>query len=74
MLAPASGDLVWSVCEKFISGHSSSLGSSSGVLAGLVAITPACAFVNPLASVIIGALSTLVCLWGARGFKKLIRV
>lgn len=74
VLAPASGALVWSVCEKFISGHSSSLGSSSGVLAGLVAITPACAFVSPLASVIIGALSTFVCLWGVRGFKKLTRV
>ena len=44
------------------------------MLAGLVAITPACAFVGPVGAVVIGALSGLACLWGVRGFKRLIKI
>lgn len=71
VLAPAAGALTWSLAEKFFNGTTSSLGSSSGVLAGLVGITPACAYVSPAASIIIGVLAALLCLWGVRGFKRM---
>lgn len=74
VLAPASAALTWSLAEKLLNGHASSLGSSSGVLAGLVAITPGCAFVSPVSALFIGALTSLICIWGVRGFKKITKV
>ena len=74
VLAPAAAALVWALLERILNGKSSSLGSASGVLAGLVAITPACAFVGPLGAVALGAISGAVCLWGVRGFKRLTKI
>ena len=74
VLAPAAAALVWALLERLLNGKSSSLGSASGVLAGLVAITPACAFVGPLGAVALGAISGAVCLWGVRGFKRLTKI
>lgn len=74
VFAPVAGAIVWMMAERILNGKASTLGSASGVLAGLVAITPACAFVNPLSGVIIGAISSLVCLWGVRGFKRLTKI
>ena len=74
VLAPAAAALVWALLERVLNGKSSSLGSASGVLAGLVAITPACAFVGPLGAVALGAISGAVCLWGVRGFKRLTKI
>ena len=70
VFAPATAALTWALCEKRLNGTTSSLGSASGILAGLVAITPACAFVSPVGAIIIGAISSIVCLWGVRGFKR----
>lgn len=74
VLAPAAAALVWALLERLLNGKSSSLGSASGVLAGLVAITPACAFVSPLGAIALGAISGAVCLWGVRGFKRLTKI
>lgn len=74
VFAPAVAAIVWMVAEMILSGKASTLGSASGVLAGLVAITPACAFVGPLGAVVIGAVAALVCLWGVRGFKRLTKI
>lgn len=74
VLAPAAAALVWALLERVLNGKSSSLGSASGVLAGLVAITPACAFVGPLGAIALGAISGAVCLWGVRGFKRLTKI
>ena len=74
VFGPVGGALAWSVGEYCLNGKVSSLGSVSGVLAGLVAITPACAFVGPVGAVIIGALAGLACLWGVRGFKRLTKI
>lgn len=74
VFAPAAAALVWMLAEKILNGKASTLGSASGVLAGLVAITPACAFVSPLGGIIIGAIASLVCLWGVRGFKRLTKI
>lgn len=74
VLAPAAAAMVWALFERVRNGKASTLGSASGVLAGLVAITPACAFVGPVGAVLIGAMASLVCLWGVRGFKRLTKI
>jgi Amt family ammonium transporter len=60
-VATAGALLGWIVTEKIRDGHPSSLGAASGAVAGLVAITPACAFVAPWAAVIIGFLAGAIC-------------
>ena len=47
--------------EKIRNGHATSLGAASGAVAGLVAITPACAFVAPWAAVVIGFIAGILC-------------
>lgn len=51
----------WLLIEKVRNGHATSLGAASGAVAGLVAITPACAFVAPWAAVVIGLISGALC-------------
>lgn len=60
-VATAGGLLGWIILEKIRDGHPTSLGAASGVVAGLVAITPACAFVAPWAAVIIGLMAGALC-------------
>jgi Amt family ammonium transporter len=60
-VATAGAVLGWLLVEKVRNGHATSLGAASGVVAGLVAITPACAFVAPWAAVIIGFISGILC-------------
>jgi Amt family ammonium transporter len=61
LVAAAVGGLVWSLTERIRDGHITNLGAASGIVAGLVAITPACAFVGPGAAMLIGGLAGLVC-------------
>jgi Amt family ammonium transporter len=51
----------WLLVEKIRNGHATSLGAASGAVAGLVAITPACAFVAPWAAVVIGFVAGILC-------------
>lgn len=74
VFAPAAAALTWALLERVLNGKTSSLGSASGVLAGLVAITPACAFVGPVGAIVIGVVASAVCLWGVRGFKRLTKI
>ncbi len=60
-VATAAALLGWIVVEKLRDGHPTSLGAASGAIAGLVAITPACAFVAPWAAVIIGLIAGALC-------------
>jgi len=60
-VAAAGAVLGWLLVEKIRNGHATSLGAASGVVAGLVAITPACAFVAPWAAVVIGLISGTLC-------------
>jgi Amt family ammonium transporter len=60
-VATAGAVLGWLLVEKVRNGHATSLGAASGVVAGLVAITPACAFVAPWAAVVIGFISGILC-------------
>jgi Amt family ammonium transporter len=59
--ATAAGMLAWIIVEKLRDGHATSVGAASGVVAGLVAITPACAALNPVGSLLLGALAGAVC-------------
>ena len=60
-VAAAGAVLGWLLVEKVRNGHATSLGAASGAVAGLVAITPACAFVAPWAAVVIGVISGILC-------------
>ncbi|MDF5752682.1 ammonium transporter [Spongiactinospora sp. TRM90649] len=51
----------WILVEKLRDGHSTTLGVASGAVSGLVAITPACGFVDPWAAFLIGALAGAIC-------------
>jgi ammonium transporter, Amt family len=61
MIATATAMLGWLFVERFRDGHYTSLGAASGAVAGLVAITPACAFVTPVGSIVIGMLAGAIC-------------
>ena len=52
----AAGIIAWSICEVVARGKVTSLGIASGMVAGLVAITPGAGFVSPLASILIGGI------------------
>ncbi|WP_157104469.1 ammonium transporter [Nocardia kruczakiae] len=51
----------WLVVEKFRDGKPTSLGAASGIVAGLVAITPSCSSVNVLGALVIGAVAGVLC-------------
>ena len=59
-LAAATAGFVWAVIEKILKGHASILGFCSGIVAGLVVITPACGFVNATGAMLIGVLAAVV--------------
>ena len=69
ILAPAAGALAWALGEKFLRGHASLLGAASGAVAGLVAITPAAGFSGVLGAIVLGAVTSLVCLWAVVSLK-----
>ena len=60
-VAAAAAVFGWLLVEKLRNGHATSLGAASGAVAGLVAITPACAFVAPWAAVVIGLIAGAIC-------------
>ena len=72
LLATAAATLSWVFAEWLLKGKPSMLGAASGAVAGLVAITPACGFVGPMGSIIMGLLSGVICLWGVNGLKRLL--
>ena len=61
IVATAAAMLGWIAVEKLRDGHSTTLGAASGLVAGLVAVTPACGFVTPVGSIFIGAIAGIVC-------------
>jgi len=71
VICPAAAAMAWMAGEWMLFKKPSTLGTASGVVAGLVAITPACAYVGPVGALIIGIVAGFVCLWGVHGFKKL---
>jgi Amt family ammonium transporter len=60
-LAAASGAFTWMMIEIFQHGKATSLGVASGILAGLVAITPAAGVVQPVGAFALGAIAAVIC-------------
>lgn len=69
-VAAAAGIVGWLVVEWLINRRPTMLGAISGAIAGLVAITPACGFVTPSASILIGFIGGALCFWGVFYLKK----
>jgi ammonium transporter, Amt family len=59
--ATCAAAIAWLLTEKFRDGHATSLGAASGVVAGLVAITPACSAVSPMGAIVVGAIAGVLC-------------
>lgn len=59
--ATAGAIVAWVLIEALARGKASMLGGASGIVAGLVAITPAAGFVGPVGAILIGAASSVVC-------------
>jgi Amt family ammonium transporter len=70
-ISAASGALTWIVIEAIMFRKASSLGFVSGILAGLVAITPAAGVVKPYGAIILGALSSIACYYALNVKMKL---
>jgi Amt family ammonium transporter len=61
LAATAAAALGWLSTEKIRDGHATSLGAASGVVAGLVAITPACSAVSPIGAILLGLVAGVLC-------------
>lgn len=70
-LAAAAAALSWIGVEWMHHGKPTTLGAASGVLAGLVAITPAAGFVGPMSAIIIGLAAGVICYLGVLLKSKL---
>jgi Amt family ammonium transporter len=60
-VATAAALLGWIVVEQLRDGKPTTLGAASGAIAGLVAITPACGYVDPMGALVIGIVAGAVC-------------
>jgi len=69
-IATATAALTWMFVEWALKGKPSVLGIITGAVAGLVAITPACGFVDPRGALIIGIAAGAACYWGATSLKN----
>ncbi|RZP22792.1 MAG: ammonium transporter [Burkholderiaceae bacterium] len=72
LFATCGAVLAWTLGESFVKGKPSMLGAASGMIAGLVAITPACGSVGIMGAIIIGVIAGFVCLWACTGLKSLL--
>jgi Amt family ammonium transporter len=61
LVATGAAALGWLLTERIRDGHATSLGAASGVVAGLVAITPSCSSVTPVGAILVGALAGVLC-------------
>ena len=69
-LATAAATCAWAFGEWIFRGTPTMLGAASGAIAGLVAITPACGWVGPMGSIVLGLLAGLVCLFAVTKLKS----
>src|SRR3712207_2610544 len=61
LVATGAAALGWLATERIRDGHATSLGAASGVVAGLVAITPSCSSVSPVGAIVLGAVAGVLC-------------
>jgi Amt family ammonium transporter len=69
-LATAAAAVAWCVVEAIAKGKASMLGAASGVVVGLVAITPAAGFVGPMGGIVLGILASIICYFFVAVVKK----
>jgi Amt family ammonium transporter len=72
--APAAGMLAWMGAERVVSGKPSMLGGASGVVAGLVAVTPAAGVSGPVGAMLLGAATSLACYGFVGSMKNRLRL
>ncbi len=65
----AAGAVAWALTEWLLNGKPTVLGASSGAVAGLVCITPAAGFVQPMPALLMGACAGVVCYYGCSKLK-----
>ena len=63
MTATAGAVVAWLVIERVLRGKASALGAASGIIAGLVAVTPAAGAVGPVGAIVLGAVASAVAYW-----------
>jgi Amt family ammonium transporter len=71
--AAAAGTLMWLILEATLRGKPTAVGAATGAVAGLVGITPAAGFVTPLAAILIGFITAVLCFY-AVSFKHKLNV
>ena len=69
-IATAAAALGWMLAEWLTHGKPSALGIASGVVAGLVAITPAAGTVGPMGALVIGLVASVICFFCATSLKR----
>jgi ammonium transporter, Amt family len=69
-VATAAAAVAWLFAEWAIKGKPSLLGTISGVVAGLVAVTPACGWVGPMGAIVIGLIAGIVCFFASTSIKN----
>jgi Amt family ammonium transporter len=70
-VAAATGAMTWVIIESFHQGKATALGFASGILAGLVAVTPAAGVVQPYGAMILGVLASAICYFAIMMKNKL---
>jgi ammonium transporter, Amt family len=68
--AAAAGGLAWAFYDWITRGKPTVLGTASGIVAGLVCITPAAGFVNPMPALAMGAIAGIVCAFACSKIKN----
>jgi Amt family ammonium transporter len=71
--AAAAGGLAWAFYDWLTRGKPTVLGTASGIVAGLVCITPAAGFVNPMPALAMGAIAGIVCAFACSKVKAAFR-
>jgi ammonium transporter, Amt family len=69
-VATAAAAVAWLFAEWIIKGKPSLLGTVSGVVAGLVAVTPACGWVGPMGAIVLGLVAGVVCFIASTSLKN----
>lgn len=69
----AAGTLSWPLMEWLLRGKASVLGAASGAVAGLVCITPAAGFVQPMPALLMGFVAGIVCFWSCSSLKHILK-
>ena len=69
-IAAAAAGCAWMACEWIVRGKPSLLGMLSGAVTGLVVITPASGFVEPMPALFMGLVGGAVCFWSATTLKR----